>query len=1582
LFLVADRRLSGPNALFDHFLVDVEMTSCGKTTRVHAAILSVQLFVQRAFMGLERGVALSAEAASQWEWMRSYETWAANRKIFLYPENWLTQELRDDKTPFFRELESELMRDDITAGSAELAFRHYLEKLDDVSRLQISGIYVEEASKTRAEVVHVFGRTRNTPPVYYYRQRLGGSRWTAWERVEVEIEGDHLVPIVFEGRLLLFWPIFSEKDSGPFQAEAFLRPLFDLMNIIRQVAKNFGATVGAMIGAYNELLDAIADSVKRISSIDLDVSRFKLGASGLPDDPGQAAVDVAAALLELVVVDEHPLKRLLDLLPSKTWDIRLGWSEYRSGQWAARKISSQSLVFKDKIGPLLAELCALAQEAQDGSVQPESASGFDRRRMFTFDGSIDNDTLTIRAHVGLLGIDPLNGDVDGTYRRQLGGFRLLDCRGTLTAFYPQREPFDYLDELLGQIQELAVGSVLTVAGAFEGEPITPDDHPEGAFKREIIPALLRNLQPKNYAILAPHQYEPRTAPGQPETYLPANPRLDDFFFFQDARRTFSVSRGRFETAYHPFACALIELLNRAGPKSLFDPDVQQLRHDQFRQNYHPTAAVVRPLPLEDIDYSRANGYAQYNWELFFHAPMLIAERLIANQKFADALKWLQAVFDPTDHRALPAPARFWKPLPFTELASADYQRQGLLELANAIAGTRGSDAQRELDALVEDWRENPFDAHRVARLRITAYQKSVVMEYIDALIQWGDQQFRRNDAESVNEATRLYVLADAILGPKPPDILPPKEPAAKTFSELDLGAFSNALVELEHFHWAGGVAPPHLSIGPSLSAIGSGRRRTTSVSNPVAVLDRGLAPEASRALIRSAWIRLVGARALYFCLPQNPKLLSYWDTVADRLYKIRHCFDIAGAPRDLVPQGAVLDSAVYGSDADAGAGGQAAFCYRFTILAQKATELCGDVKALGGAMLAALEKRDAEQLALLRQTHERRLLQAVRDMKVLQVTEAQAALAALEESQGSAELRRDYYAERLATPISALETEQLALTGSSVALQGIEAGAMLGAVALSLLPDFITGFPIAAAVEGGQGASSAAERASSNLGILSSLAGSAGSLVGAVAGFERRAQEWGLQKALAESDLRQLAKQIEAAQTRIDIAKRDLANHDLQIDQSRELDGFLRTKATSQALYGRIIRQLSAVYFQSYQLAYDVARKAEQTWRFELAQESSSFIGFGYWDSLKQGLLSGEWLHHNLKRMEVAYLDTHHRELEITKHISLQQLDPYALTELIETGSCAFALPEALFDVDFPGHYMRRIKSASLTIPAVIGPYASVNGTLRLVSSDIRVDDRLAGGSYARQNPDSRFRNGRCATDSIVVSSAQADSGLFETNLRDDRYLPFEGAGALSTWRLELCTAFHPFDYQSISDVVLHLRYTARQGSSDFRSQVETQLDAAVNRIATATGEVGLRRAFSLRHEFPSQWQRFASAPADGGAPMFAMRITADRFPALFARRGIRLLGADVLIRPSGAGAHLDPTELGVSLAPGSVSSRDDLGLRGAGGTALLLARQPTGGDLGNWTLSLWHVDSSGGRSPLDPSALDDLIVIFRYNLA
>src|SRR5262249_50882458 len=156
-----------------------------------------------------------------------------------------------------------------------------------------------------------------------------------------------------------------------------------------------------------------------------------------------------------------------------------------------------------------------------------------------------------------------------------------------------------------------------------------------------------------------------------------------------------------------------------------------------------------------------------------------------------------------------------------------------------------------------------------------------------------------------------------------------------------------------------------------------------------------------------------------------------------------------------------------------------------------------------------------------------------------------------------------------------------------------------------------------------------------------------------------------------------------------------------------------------------------------------------------------------------------------------------------TKHISLLQLDPVALIQFKETGTCVVSLPEVFFDIDRPGDYFRRIKSVSVTIPCVAGPFSSVPCTLTLLKHSMR-HSSSASGKYARhlEGDDLRFSDSFGAVQSIVTSGAQNDSGLFDTNLRDERYLPFEGAGAISTWRLELPRQFRPFDYETISDVV------------------------------------------------------------------------------------------------------------------------------------------------------------------------------------
>jgi hypothetical protein len=91
-----------------------------------------------------------------------------------------------------------------------------------------------------------------------------------------------------------------------------------------------------------------------------------------------------------------------------------------------------------------------------------------------------------------------------------------------------------------------------------------------------------------------------------------------------------------------------------------------------------------------------------------------------------------------------------------------------------------------------------------------------------------------------------------------------------------------------------------------------------------------------------------------------------------------------------------------------------------------------------------------------------------------------------------------------------------------------------------------------------------------------------------------------------------------------------------------------------------------------------------------------------------------------VKTLEAAYHDKRGYDFEITKHISIRQLDPPALFRLRELGTCEIIIPEVFYDMDFPGHYQRMIKSVSLSIPCVVDPYTSISCTLRLLDSVYR----------------------------------------------------------------------------------------------------------------------------------------------------------------------------------------------------------------------------------------------------------------------
>jgi Neuraminidase-like domain/Salmonella virulence plasmid 28.1kDa A protein len=211
----ATRGIDTPDRLFEYLLMDVEMAPCGQTSRIRLALSSIQLFIERALRSLEPEVDPSHISTEQWEWMKRYRIWQANREVFLWPENWLDPELRDDQSPFFKETMGELLQGDVDDDGAASALLGYLAKLHEVAKLEPCGLhYVSGDPHAASAVTHVIARSAGTKRKYYYRRQEHGS-WTAWQDTKLQIEDNPVVPLIWNDRLILLWVQILKQAPPP-----------------------------------------------------------------------------------------------------------------------------------------------------------------------------------------------------------------------------------------------------------------------------------------------------------------------------------------------------------------------------------------------------------------------------------------------------------------------------------------------------------------------------------------------------------------------------------------------------------------------------------------------------------------------------------------------------------------------------------------------------------------------------------------------------------------------------------------------------------------------------------------------------------------------------------------------------------------------------------------------------------------------------------------------------------------------------------------------------------------------------------------------------------------------------------------------------------------------------------------------------------------------------------------------------------------------------------------------------------------------------------------------------------------------
>jgi hypothetical protein len=1607
------------NELYKYYLIDPAMSSCQYTSRIKQAISSVQLFIQRSLLGLEAAVDTTATEWKQWEWMQNYRVWEANRKVFLYPENWIEPTLRDNKSEIFQQFEDKISQNEITHENVELALQEYLLKLHHIANLEMKSICYGPDDQT----VYVLARTKEHPGDYYYRKLdRNNGMWTAWGKIEPLIKGEHPVLQYYNNRLHIFWLEILERPQ-------------------EQVVQNAAPAAGAA-GSNKTLPQAPKYKEIQLAWIVL----YEAGWSPQTLSKQKLIHPWPRPNYSLHLRPRHKVNDLwLDIYVSTSLEFngnhfynqfnntyeRLTDEDFgENGRpWHSSSFVFDSFVREIKVKPISGTYWYVGWEAVNGdpistvtelvpivnrgpiwirslSNVSTSGSAANARRegiivtnYGRFDLSVSSERIDFAE---LLETTRVNAPdpaivvfIAAYYSNNQNMFKITSTsasiaplylsvnqlnryiQDTITATEPKEtitvtnyarnlvpatspdvilkltdsDSYEYIKHSFGEdgrkikeMQSHEEKEVLDKPYGFRHKHnhIVPYDFYDGVGPLKVLTySNIHNFGhfPGSYGLTEKKSNYKLTIPLTSGKILESN-RYNNVLF-QDESRSFLLTReyadkwNSSSPMYHPFTRSFISSLGSGGLDSLYERGTQFVKGVNLHNHYEPRAGRLDMDELEEVRFDYDNSYGLYNYELFFHMPFLIATELSKNQRFEEAMKWFHYVFNPT---GVPSngltgggdTSKYWITKPFFKHSGQDYY-DSLIQ--NLLANSSNNAVQKA----IMDWRNNPFQPHLVARMRPVAYQKAIVMKYVDNLIAWGDQLFRRDTLESINQAALRYIMAAEILGDQPQTVASKKvEEKAYVAIKAALSNFSNVDVQVQLENFAMWTKQP-LSVANNNSPA-------------------------------------VNINTKDFCIPKNEKLAKYWDLVADRMFKIRHCMNIDGVVRQLPLFAPPIDPALL---VNAQANGVnlgdvlndlslPKTHYKYRALGRLATQFCSEVKSLGQSLLSALQSKDAEGMSLLQAGNAMKVLDGLTSLKELQIEEAVDSIKSLELSKAAAKFRKDYYEGK--DFMNAQEKTAEKMSGTSITLDRVGLVTEGIATIVNLIPkiEAVISFPPATTTEVVDGM-----RLSTLLRTVSSMIFKSSSIISKEAGmtatkgsFRRRQDEWDMQGELATKDIEQIEQQIATSKIRIEIAKKDLATHLVQIDNARSEQEYLQSKYTNQQLYSWMTGQISTIYFQAYQLAFDMGKKAEKSMRYELAlpSDTPSMINFGYWDSMKKGLLAGDKLMLALNKMEATYVDKHNRELELTKHISLRLLDPQALLSLKNTGSCNLEIPQWWFDVDYPGHYLRRIKSLSISIPCITGPYTTIACNLTMTKNTIQKKD----GTY-----DDYYE-----TASIATSSAQNDSGVFELNFNGERYLPFEGAGAMSRWTLKLPdTDIASFDYQSITDVVLHMNYMAKDGGALMASNAKSALKNHLSTWSEIHPPVTL---LSLKTAFGTAWHRFQN-PTVVGTHQLNFDVDSKHYPylsSLFVNRTVEAANI-VIVRKDASAADLtlsfDAKAGGTLIGAGRYSTTINSG--NLDGDLDLGLSSPIA-DIVDWELDF------SGLAATDIGEIDDIFLLLKYKLS
>jgi len=764
-----------------------------------------------------------------------------------------------------------------------------------------------------------------------------------------------------------------------------------------------------------------------------------------------------------------------------------------------------------------------------------------------------------------------------------------------------------------------------------------------------------------------------------------------------------------------------------------------------------THAVLNRFSYGAMDFTGAN--AIYFWELFYYTPMMVMQRFLQEEQYELAEKWLKYVFSPSGYIVHGMPVqRMWNVRPLEEDTS---------------------------------WNDEPlktYDPDAVAQNDPMHYKLNAFMRLLDIIIGKGDMAYRKLERDTLAEAKVWYGRALTLLG---------EAPWTETGTDWQAPSLGDAASEA--------ALSDRID---ALSQMAEGIQCAKDM--PVTTL----------------------TSTSVFLPEVNEVMLGYWEALRIRLYNLRHNLTLDGQPLNLPLFASPADPKALLASAVAAEGGADSTlpaiadipALRFTPMLESARSMASQLIQFGSTMQQILVAQDAEALYELLNTQGVSLAASSVSLQKLTLEELAAEQVTLKRTLEGAITRRDHYKKLYQENLNAREILSLDLITSSETMSVGIKPLYVAAAAAGVAPNI---FGLA---NGGMKYEGPINAVGMGLEIAASAMHIAGSRIQQEEMYRRRRQEWDVQYRTAEKEIGSIEAQLAALSVRETSARMQIAHMEMQsAHASAQLIQF-QNKLTGKAMYSWLRGRLATIYYQYYDLTASLCLMAQKALQWEKG-DTNSYLNTGTWSGAWAGLMAGEGLMLSLAQMEMAWMKHQKRELEVTRTVSLKAFfdgklggDSFTsgISKLLngKTGSLGegnnrlvyetnggqlaihFSLKDLNVAPDYSDSKTLRVRSISVTLPALLGPYQNVKARLRTDST----------GLPAGCN--------ECA-----ISQAMHDNGLFTNDGSGDprwgaRWLPFEGLCLRVESGMTLSFAEAAGDQkallESLSDVILHIQFTVR----------------------------------------------------------------------------------------------------------------------------------------------------------------------------